>query len=198
MSTDISQDDLGSMLLATVRYSLNGSGAAYTAEYTGRLVRRHFASIDDYEKRQVVTAIEIAVELGKTLPHELEEWRALVEEIRPPKAPFTIDYRCGKCGSSGLKLWRGVHGCKSKDGHELLCAACLAPGLVVDEKGKAREPGRRGVYSDQVGGWLPAVPVGDTYWGYTSVPTADVRWWTALPTYAPTPQSGTPHEDQGR
>lgn len=178
----LSVDDLGSMLLATVRYALRCSGG-YTAEYTGKLVRRHFASVDDYEKRQIVTEIELAVAVPRSTvpPSDLELWSALVEEIRPPKAPFTVDYRCTKCKAEGLKLWRGVHGCEDGEGNKLLCAACLAPSVVVDEHGKSREDGH---YSDQVAGWLPAVPVDDTYWGYSSVPTADVRWWRTLPTYA--------------
>lgn len=103
------------------------------------------------------------------------------------KASFTVDYRCGKCHVSGVKLWRGVHGCKSKEGHELLCAYCLAPDVLVSAIGKAAiDPCDDAVPmspSDQVRGWLPAVPVDDTFWGYTSVPAADVSWWRALPTY---------------
>ena len=67
-------------------------------------------------------------------------------------------------------------------GQELKCAACLVPGQTVGDDGRA-EYGKHGIMTDQVGGWLPACPVGDTFWGYSSVPSADVRWWKALPTY---------------
>ena len=188
MST-VTQDDLGSMLLATVRYSMRGNG--YTVEYVGKLLSRHFLNVSAYEQRQIVNEIEMGVALERKPSIEMEDWKKLLEAIRPPKAPFTVDYRCGKCGAEGLKLWRGVHGCKSKEGHELLCAKCLAPDLVVDDQGKAPSDPAKDANgrliplqdSDQVAGWLPAVPVDDTFWGYTSVPTADVRWWKALPTY---------------
>lgn len=186
------QSDLGSMLLATVRYSLRMRGG-YTAEYAAKLVRRHFNACDDYDQRQIVTEIEIAVacpERDIVPKSDLDQWSALVEEIRPPKAPFTVKYACGKCHVDGVKLWRGIHGCEFKGGYELLCAACLAPDQVVDDdgktpwstkdaSGKVHDMGK----TDQVANGLPAVPVGDTFWGYTSVPTADVRWWKALPTY---------------
>jgi hypothetical protein len=37
--------------------------------------------------------------------------------------------------------------------------------------------------SDQIGWLVPAVPTeeGDTYWGYTSVPSAGCVWWFLLP-----------------
>ncbi len=77
------------------------------------------------------------------------------------------------------------------DGNKLLCAACLAPGVEVDDEGRWQDadyptgdgkfiPGHR---TDLVKGWLPAIPVGDTFWGYGSVPSQDVEWWVALATY---------------
>jgi hypothetical protein len=69
------------------------------------------------------------------------------------------------------------------DGNKLLCALCLAPDLIVDDQGKALQPGEYGMYTDQIRGWLPAVPVGDTYWGYSSVPSQDLEWWISFPTY---------------
>lgn len=174
----VKQSDLGSMLLATVRYALRVNGG-YTVEYTASLVRRHFAGCDDYDKRQIVNEIELALALDRELPTEREEWSTLVEEIRPTKAPFTVEYRCGRCKAKGLKLWRGVHGCDFADGSKLLCAACLVPGETVDDDGRAPCELLHGQKTDQVG------KVDDTFWGYSSVPTADVRWWKALPTYAP-------------
>lgn len=178
------QADLGSMLLATVRYTLRCNGA-YTAEYAGTLVRRHFSGCDDYDKRQIVTEIEIAVAVPRDVipPSDIPLWEALVEEIRPPKAPFTVDYRCGKCKAVDLKLWRGVHGCELDGGAKLLCARCLAPEVEVDADGRAPCDILSGEKTDQVEGGLPAIPTDDTFWGYSSVPTADVRWWRALPTY---------------
>lgn len=179
------------MLLATVRYTLRCVGA-YTFEYTAGLIRRHFAECDDYDKRQILLEIEVAVGVPRkeVPPSDLALWTELAEEIRPPKAPFTVDYRCGKCGARDVKLWRGWHGHADADGNELLCAACLAPGQHVDDKGRLPCDLLHGTPSDQINGWLPAVPVGDTYWGYTSVPTADCRWWSALPTYAATDSNG--------
>ncbi len=101
----------------------------------------------------------------------------------------TVDYTCGACKARGVKLWRGVHGCKM-DGHELLCAACVAPpGTFVDDDGKGvneyDKPGDR--MSTQVGCGLPAIPVDDTYYGHTSVPPEGFQWWSALPTYGSQP-----------
>ncbi len=184
----MNQSDLGSMLLGTVRYALRCSGG-YTPEYMGKLLRRHFSGCDDYDKRQIVTEIEIAVAVPRAhIPStDLPLWDAIVEEIRPPKAPFTVDYRCGKCNGSDLKLWRGVHGCDFDDGSKLLCARCLAPDVEVDADGRAPCDILGGQKTDQVAKGLPAIPTDDTFWGYSSVPTADVRWWRSLPTYRTTP-----------
>ncbi len=98
------------------------------------------------------------------------------------KTTFTVDYRCSKCRQGGVKLWRLPHGAKcSKTGAELLCALCLVPDLSVDQYGRMRTEWGD---SDQVNDWLPAVPSGDTFWGYSSVPKCDVDWWRALPTYS--------------
>jgi hypothetical protein len=185
----VTANDLGSLLLGTVRYALRVRGA-YTVEYTAKLLRRYFPIVDGYEQRQIMTEIEIAVAVPRDLPPtDVEQWSALAEEIRPPKAPFTVEYRCSKCKADGVKLWRGVHGCEDKDGNKLLCAACLSPDVTVSDEGRVpdRYDGPHG--TDQVDGWLPAVPVDDTFWGYSSVPTADVRWWKALPTYRVSPHA---------
>lgn len=94
------------------------------------------------------------------------------------KPAHSVDYRCDKCKVSGVKLWRNVHGAKNSAGHALLCASCLAPNATVTAYGK--EISEYGP-TDQVNGWLPAVPTGDTFWGYASVPPADAAWWRALP-----------------
>lgn len=35
----------------------------------------------------------------------------------------------------------------------------------------------------KMNGKVPAVPVDNTYWGYSSVPSQDLEWWVGLPTY---------------
>jgi len=149
--------------------------------------RRIWPQLDVYGRRKVVEAIELRLAMlkyedpSKMSEEDQADWTAFMEEMRPPKAPFTLDYRCSKCKGGERKLWRGVHGCADENGHELLCAVCLAPNKTIRDDGRF-DDGVHGL-SDQVNGWLPAVPVDDTYWGYTSVPTADCRWWEALPTY---------------
>lgn len=164
----------------------------YLATTAIKSLRQLWPKIDPYFRWQIIVDIEIALLDVDRKPIALEnEWRALRNELRGPKTPFTVDYRCGKCGTVGLKLWRGVHGRRNNEGHELLCAACLAPDIVVDESGKAQEKGPHGTHTDQIAGWLPAVPTDDTYWGYTSVPSQDVDWWIALPTYGATERRST-------
>ena len=151
----------------------------YRAERVIPIVREVWPKLEAFYRRRILCDIEVEVAIGRDIACR-PEWAALVEELMPPKDPFTVDYTCGKCKASGLKLWRGVHGCSDDEGHELLCAKCLDPKADVDEQGTAdSEYGR----TDQIAGWLPAVPTGDTFWGYSSVPTADLRWWVALPTY---------------
>lgn len=96
------------------------------------------------------------------------------------KTQDLVNYACDKCGARDLKLWRH-HAHAPEPGPNLLCAACLAPGVEVSDEGKAHDKYH---YTDQIAGWVPAVPVGDTFWGYSSVPAVDVEWWKALPTYA--------------
>lgn len=114
------------------------------------------------------------------------------------KMPYetTVDYSCGACKARGVKLWRSVHGCKM-DGHELLCAACVAPpGTFVDDDGKgvnehAKAFGDPDCFLKRptvcVGRGLPAIPVDDTFYGHTSVPPEGFEWWRTLPTYGSQP-----------
>ncbi len=96
------------------------------------------------------------------------------------------DYRCGSCGTDGVKLWR--YGSTFKV--ELRCAACavkevaaegdMKPDAVVGCDGKiVWEYG----LSDQIGSFVPAVPSesNDGYYWYTSVPPGGVAWWKRLP-----------------
>jgi hypothetical protein len=154
-------------------------------------LRTVWPTLPESSQRRIICDVEVD---ALRFPEGINRaaWQAFYTDLRPPKTPFTVDYRCGKCRAEGLKLWRGVHGCADADGVELKCARCLAPDVEVDAQGKADmghchdgcghliSKGR----SDQIAGWLPAVPTDDTFWGYSSVPSADVEWWQALPTYA--------------
>lgn len=93
------------------------------------------------------------------------------------------NYKCGKCGASGVKLWRPY----SSSHVELLCASCAATDQHIDISqmkwdGTHYAP-RWGNRTDQLGWYVPAVPdeEGVSYWGYTSVPDAGVKWWRQLP-----------------
>lgn len=97
-------------------------------------------------------------------------------------------YKCSACGAVGCKLWRQYN--RIASAIELLCGGCAlkdqgkngpidADGYVHDDEVGAR--------CDQIGWLVPAVPTedGETFWGYTSVPAAGVKWWRALPTEPP-------------
>lgn len=182
-TTPLDENDLGELLGMALAMGLKGNG--YWAEKAERLARKHWSVLAGYYQRQLLCDVEAAAQLHRQSPDrfplsEPSLWEAFIQDHRPPKAPYTVVYRCDKCKKEGLKLWRGVHGVEDGEGHGLLCAACLCPGKKVGDDGRYEgEYGR----SDQVAGWLPAVPVDDTYWGYSSVPSADVMWWKALPTY---------------
>lgn len=81
----------------------------------------------------------------------------------------TPHYKCSQCGAEKVKLWRGYNSMHV----ELLCMTCVgkAAGKPVDWN-----------ESDSCGWHVPAVPteVGDTYWGYSSVPLRGCRWWHQL------------------
>ena len=93
------------------------------------------------------------------------------------------EYKCSKCGTSGVKLWRDY------EDTDLLCVKCAAkikgiPFTDVDEEGLHRA--EYGVITDEIGWCVPAVPFegcdDDTCWGYGSVPDDGIHWWKALPT----------------
>lgn len=97
----------------------------------------------------------------------------------PPKA-----YRCTTCGAHGCKLWREYQ--TFADHTELVCCDCAGESQkkdvsAIDADGTIPFEGMR---TDAIGWRVPAVPTeeGDTFWGYTSVPTAGVEWWRRLPT----------------
>jgi hypothetical protein len=98
----------------------------------------------------------------------------------PPKG-----YYCTSCGVHGCKLWREYQTCA--DYTELVCCDCAGRSQgrdvsAIDSEGKIVD--KWGDRCDQIGWRVPAVPTedGTTFWGYTSVPAAGVKWWKELPT----------------
>lgn len=190
----VKKDDFGWLVETWVKKLLDYNPYVAEGEHgTDAKLRRFWPLLEDYYKRHIQCAIEVAIELDKYPPpshsdrrplQNKELWIQFIKDFRPGKSAFTVDYHCHKCKTRNVKLWRGVHGCADKDGNELLCATCLAPDLKVNDKGKAMDSLCH-FETDQIKSWLPAVPVDDTYWGYTSVPSQDVEWWVALPTYPP-------------
>ena len=108
-------------------------------------------------------------------------------------------YVCRDCGTTGVKLWRLYN--TFLNHQKLLCAVCAAKlegenidDIDADGRHTTRlemyqdedndKPSVHHVRGDQIGNMIPAVPdeEGETYWGYTSVPTAGVDWWQRLPT----------------
>jgi hypothetical protein len=93
------------------------------------------------------------------------------------------DYVCANCGISGVKLWREYQTVAP----QLLCATCAAEDQHKDistmtPNGRYLSQGERGMWTDQIGWYVPAVPTEDgNYWGYTSVPDTGVDWWKCLP-----------------
>lgn len=182
----VSKNDFGILVRNFVKDALHY--LRYEEKWTIEKIRSWWPKLEDYYKRHIQTDIEVAIMMDdpshRPEPlHAKEMWVQFLKDVRPAKSPFTVKYHCHKCKQKNVKLWRGVHGCSDENGHELLCATCLAPGAEVDDKGKWQEPEPHGMRTDQVKGWLPAVPTDDTYWGYSSVPSQDVEWWIALPTY---------------
>ncbi len=183
--TTISEEDLSRLIWFAINKGLVSHG--YFAAQAIALTRKHWCKVEPYYQRKIICDAQVALELDKTYPatrrlDNRDEWERFVADLEPPKAEHSIDYRCHKCMGEGLKLWRPVHGGRV-NGHGLLCAACLAPGVAVASDGKSDTPRHHSVRTDQLSGWLPACPTDDTFWGYSSVPSADARWWRELPTY---------------
>lgn len=191
----VKMDDFGFLVESWVKKLLHYNPYVAEGEHgTDAKLRRWWPTLEEYYQRHIQTAIEVAIELDKypitagsnRLPLQNKElWVQFLKDFRPAKSAFTVDYHCHKCKERGVKLWRGVHGCADEDGNKLLCASCLAPDVKVSDEGRAswKLDGMSETDSDQINGWLPAVPVDNTYWGYSSVPSQDVEWWQNLPTY---------------
>jgi hypothetical protein len=141
--------------------------------------------IESYYRRQIISNIEVSIALDEPPRYNRREldnkemWKKIIKDLREPRSPFTVNYQCSKCKQKGVKLWRDYQTCA--DYCELECATCLAPDIKVDDEGmhEKKDFGR----SDQLNGKVPAIPVDDTYWGYSSVPSQDVEWWKSLSTY---------------
>jgi hypothetical protein len=97
------------------------------------------------------------------------------------------EYTCTSCGVSGVKLWREYN--TFADQTVLECACC-----AMDSQKKEGEVDQNGLRkseygtTDQIGWRVPAIPTpeGESFWGYTSVPTEGCEWWRKLPTrYTP-------------
>lgn len=142
-----------------------------------------FRAMDRDRARHVVEMIV------RNLGHQVDPWADPLR-VDDGEGHF-VSYRCGWCGIGGVKLWRGVHGSyvgKIQDAcHmrvELLCRTCVEF-WKAEEIAEYEQYTKHGMFSDQLGGMLPAVPAPpDTYWGYTSVEIR-VQWWDSLPDYDP-------------
>ena len=186
----VKKNDFGLLVESYVRKLLQYN--PYVAEGpdgTDARLREWWPQLEEYYQRHIQSAIEVAIELDKypapshsdRKPLQNKElWIKFLKDFRPSKSAFTVDYHCSKCKAKGVKLWRQSH--TFADYIELLCATCLAPDIKVSDKGKAKDESI-GFETDQINGRLPAIPVDDTYWGYSSVPSQDVEWWIGLPTY---------------
>jgi len=106
------------------------------------------------------------------------------------------EYKCSKCGALDCKLWRQYN--TFLDHLELMCCVCALKsvgkeGVPVDAEGKWKDPDDKYNFppSDQLAGLVPAVPNDEemhgSFWGYSSVPEAGVKWWKRLSTYPPGP-----------
>jgi hypothetical protein len=192
----VDQNEFGILVDTFIRDCLRRNNSE---EWLEPHIRRWWPKVENYYHRSIICSIEVAIALDEPprysrLPLDNKEmWKRLAKELRDPRSEFTVDYTCDKCNAVGVKLWRGVHGAMDDHGYKLLCAKCVAPGEKVSDDGRCQEPDYKskdaygntipGMMTDQIHGWLPAVPVGDTFWGYGSVPSQDIEWWVGLPTY---------------
>lgn len=78
-------------------------------------------------------------------------------------------YTCSECGANRVKMWRPY----SFTMPDLRCTACMERAANKKWDGK----------SHSIGWHVPAVPYGDAFWGYSSVPPDACAWWENLPDY---------------
>lgn len=92
---------------------------------------------------------------------------------------YLINYFCSKCGKKNVKLWRQY---QAFVGHiKLLCGNCALKdqgknGPIDGDGCRESDFGK----TDQIGWLVPAIPVDNTFWGYTSIPREDYNWWKQL------------------
>lgn len=100
---------------------------------------------------------------------------------------FSI-YKCADCGTSGVRLWREYNTFLN---HQILrCRSC-----AIQSQGKTDDDLAK-YETDSIGWLVPAVPTaeGDTFWGYSSVPSDRCNWWYALPVRPDEPMPSTAEE----
>jgi len=92
------------------------------------------------------------------------------------------DYKCSKCGATGVKLWQENRiGCCP-----LLCANCAAEIEKIDIADIDADGRRSSDFgsgrTDHIGDQLPAVPTenGVGFWAYTATPNEGCEWWRKL------------------
>ena len=93
-------------------------------------------------------------------------------------------YRCHVCGVTGYKLWHELD--------QLICAPCSSKSQGVDvtwidDCGRYNDKGK---FTDRIGKFRPAIPLGDNKKdGFTTeesdVPTDKYHWWINLPSVPP-------------
>lgn len=180
----VSQNDFGLLVDEFIGNELR-PGRQVSSDWMDNHLRKWWPLLEDYYRQHIITAIEVALVLdespkyGRQDLYNKEMWQKIVKDLRPPRSSFTVQYVCSKCGTENVKLWREYQTCADRAALE--CASCSMPGMIVDEEGFHPDPNHG--KTDSFNWKVPAVPVGDTYWGYTSVPSQDLEWWKALPTY---------------
>ena len=178
----VSQNEFGFLVETFIRDCLRRNN---DEQWLNEHIHAWWPKLESYYRRHIISSIEVAIALDEPPRYNRREldnkemWKKIVKDLRDPRSPFTVKYHCSKCKQKNVKLWRDYQTCA--DACELECASCLAPDVKVGDDGMHEEKdfGR----TDQLKGKVPAIPVDDTYWGYTSVPSQDVEWWVGLPTY---------------
>jgi hypothetical protein len=176
----VDQNEFGILVETFIRDCLHRNN---DEQWLDKHIRAWWPKVEEYYRRSIICNIEVQLHVDGCYPHSKhldnkEMWAKIVKDLRDPRSEFTVKYQCSKCKAENVKLWRDYQTCA--DYVELECATCLAPSIKLNDKGKHEsEHGP----TDQVNGKVPAVPVGDSYWGYSSVPSQDLEWWVALPTY---------------
>lgn len=94
------------------------------------------------------------------------------------------DYQCTVCGKSDVKLWRELGVLLPTPLYCTQHAAEHEERSIIDMDANGTIPDQfTGTPTDCIGNFGPAVPTedGTSYWSYTSIPSAGIAWWQALP-----------------